>query len=60
MVEKLVQDSYIDYEKYIRTVDPSVPRSFLLSIIDHIDVGDGRVDSITFKNGITHHFTYKD
>lgn len=60
MVEKLVQDSYIDYEKYIRTVDPSVPRSFLLSIIDHIDVGNGRVDSITFKNGITHYFTYKD
>ncbi len=60
MIEKLVQDSYIDYEKYIRTIDPSVPRSFLLSIIDHIDVDDGRVSSIAFKNGITHHFTYKD
>lgn len=60
MFERLVQDSYIDYEKYIRAVDPSVTKNFLLSVIDHIDAGDGRVDSITFKNGITHHFTYKD
>lgn len=28
MFEKLVQDSYIEYEKYIRTIDPAVPKSF--------------------------------
>lgn len=59
MTEKLVEDRYLDYEKYIRTIDPSVPKSFLASVIDHIDVDDGRVVSITFQNGIKHSFTYK-
>lgn len=60
MYEQLVQDSYIDYEEYIRAIDPAVPKSFLISIIDHIDVDDGRGTAIAFKNGITHRFTYKN
>ena len=59
MANKLIEDRYIDYEKYIRAIDPSIPRSFLRQIIDHIVVNDGRVISITFKNGSTHTFTYK-
>ena len=59
MANKLIEDRYIDYEKYIRAIDPSIPRSFLQQIIDHIVVNDGRVISITFKNGSTHTFTYK-
>lgn len=59
MASKLIEDRYIDYEKYIRAIDPSIPRSFLQQIIDHIVVNDGRVTSITFKNGSTHTFTYK-
>ena len=60
MVEKLLDDRYIDYEKYIRRIDPSIPRNFITNIIDHIVVTDGRVQSITFKNGMTHHFSYKE
>ncbi len=59
MANKLIEDRYIDYEKYIRAIDPSIPHSFLQQIIDHIVVNDGRVTSITFKNGATHTFTYK-
>lgn len=59
MLEDLVQDSYIDFEKYIRSFDRAVQKSFLASSIDHIDADDGRVAAITFKNGITHRFTYK-
>lgn len=55
----LHEDRYIDYEKYIRAIDPSIPHSFLQQIIDHIVLNDGRVTSITFKNGSTHTFTYK-
>ena len=58
MAEKLVEDRYLDYEKYIRAIDPAVPKSFLASVIDCIDVDDGRVAAITFKNGIEHRFTY--
>ena len=57
--DKLIEDSYIDYEKYIRSIDHAVPKSFLSSVIDHIDADDGRVAAITFKNGIEHRFTYK-
>ena len=59
MVNKLIENRYIDYEKYIRAIAPSIPHSFLRQIIDHIVVNDGRVTSITFKNGATHTFTYK-
>lgn len=59
MADKLIEDSYIDYEKYIRSIDHAVPKSFLSSVIDHIDADDGRVAAITFKNGIEHRFTYK-
>lgn len=58
MAEKLVEDRYLDYEKYIRAIDPAIPKSFLASVIDHIDADDGRVTAITFKNGIEHRFTY--
>lgn len=59
MVEKLLDDRYVDYEKYIRRIDPSVPRNFLQNIIEEIEIDDGRVVSISFKNGMTHKFSYK-
>lgn len=59
MVEKLLDDRYVDYEKYIRRIDPSIPRNFLNNVINQIVVDDGRVTSISFKNGMTHRFIYK-
>lgn len=59
MVEKLLDDRYVDYEKYIRRIDPSVPRNFLQNIIEQIEIDDGKVVSISFKNGMTHKFFYK-
>lgn len=59
MAEKLLSDGYIDYEKYIRTIDPIVPRNFIKSIISKIEVADGNIISIEFKNGTIHHFNYK-
>lgn len=59
MVSKLLEDRFVDYEKYIRQIDPSIPRSFVKSVIESISVVEGRVTAITFKNGMTHTFTYK-
>lgn len=59
MVSKLLEDRYVDYEKYIRKIDPSIPRAFILNIIKDIVVSDGKVQSITFKNGMQHTFNYK-
>ena len=59
MAEKLMNSRYVDYESYIRKIDPSVPRNFILTIIDQIEVDDGRIVSIAFKNGMIHRFIYK-
>lgn len=59
MVQQLLDERYVDYEKYIRQIDPSIPRSFIKSIIEEIHTTDGRVTAIVFKNGMTHRFTYK-
>lgn len=60
ITQKLVEDRYFNYEKYIRTFEPTILKCFLASVIDHIDVDDGRVVAITFQNGIKHSFTYKE
>lgn len=59
MVSKLLDDRYVDYEKDIRQIDPSIPRSFIRSVIEYIEVIDGKISSITFKNGMKHNFIYK-
>lgn len=58
MVEKLL-DADIDYEEYIQSADLEIPRNFVLATIENIIVSDGNVQSIVFKNGITHNFIYK-
>lgn len=59
MMQKLMDDRTVDYEKYIRQIDQSVPRAFIRSIISSIVVNDGKVLSIEFKNGMIHTFAYK-
>lgn len=60
MVSKLLDDRFMDYEKYIRQIDASIPRAFIKSVIESISVVDGRITAITFKNGMSHTFTYKE
>lgn len=59
MVQKLLDNKTVDYEKYIRRIDPMVPRAFVRSIISRIVVEGGHISSIEFKNGMTHTFTYR-
>jgi len=59
MVEKLLDERSVDYEKYISNIEPTVPRNFIASIIDQIEITDGRITTIRFKNGMIHTFTYK-
>lgn len=60
MVQKLLDDKSVDYERYIRKIDPAIPRAFIRTIIDSIDTVNGRVCSIQFKNGMRHKFIYDD
>ena len=59
MVEKLLDKKTIDYEKYIRGIDPTIPRDFIQSVVERIEVYNGNVSAIVFKNGMRHEFTYK-
>ena len=52
MIEKMMQDGYINYADTIRRLDPSVPRAFVRATIREIVVAGGVVKSILFKNGI--------
>lgn len=58
MVQKLLDDKSVDYEKYIRQIDPSIPRAFIRTVIDSIHVENGNVTAIVFKNGMEHRFIY--
>ncbi len=59
MVENLLNERYVDYEKYIRNIEPSIARNFIVSVVQSIEVENSKVKSITFKNGLTHKFIYK-
>lgn len=59
MVENLLNERYVDYEKYIRNIEPSIARNFVVSVVQSITAENGRIKSITFKNGLTHTFIYK-
>ena len=55
----LQNKEYIYFEKLVSDVSPEVLQEYLTTIIDSIIALDGRVASITFKNGLTHKFEYQ-
>lgn len=59
MVEKLIKGQYFNYEKYIPKIDSNIPRNFIVTVIDTIEITNGRISSIKFKNGMLHTFNYK-
>lgn len=59
MADKLLHDREINYEKYIRSLEPTIPKAFIKSIIRSITVTDGRIVSIQFTSGLTAEFSYK-
>lgn len=60
LINKRLQNSeYIDYKELASSTSPDVLQQYIRSIVDHIQITDKQVTGITFKNGITHRFTYK-
>ena len=60
LINSRLQDrEYIYYKNLAVNTSPDILRSYIHSIVDSIYVTDGLISSITFKNGITHRFTYK-
>ncbi|MCG3089170.1 recombinase family protein [Sporosarcina cyprini] len=59
ITKEMQQVRNVDYRTLHDTVGRESLSDFIHTIIDRIVVADKRVQSITFKNGITHTFAYK-
>ena len=59
MSQRLQEREYIYFQGLAECMEPSVLRSFFLSIVDSVRMRNGHVEMLTFKNGISHKFTYK-
>lgn len=59
ITQKLTDRNYINYKRLAKSVNAEVLRDFVASIIDSVIVTDGMVQRITFKNGLSHSFTFK-
>lgn len=60
MAQQLQGKRFVDYEKFIRKIDPQIVKDFINSVVQNFCIKDGRIVSILFKNGIEHQFFYKD
>lgn len=59
MVEQLLRGDINDPASFIRSIDPSVVKSFLQTVIERIIIYNGKVSEIRFRNGVPLKFTYK-
>lgn len=50
---------YIYFRKLAQSVSPEILKTYMDTILDSVAVVDGCVASITFKNGLTHKFSYR-
>lgn len=50
----------IDYRELLSIVDKTMVKDFITTVIKSISIEDKRIFSITFQNGITHEFIYKE
>jgi len=50
----------IDVLYLLNNLDKQIIKDFINTIISNVSVDRGKIYSITFKNGLTHHFLYKN
>lgn len=58
MVNKLNDRRYVNYSKFIQSMDKAVIKEFVQSVVSKIVVLDSKIVSIRFMNGIEHKFLY--
>ena len=60
MSQRLTDRRFVNYKRLLKEVDPKILKDFINSVSYNFCIKNGRVESITFKNGIIHEFVYKD
>ena len=57
--QQLQDKRFVDYEKFIRKIDPQIVKDFLNSVVTNFCIKNGLTTSILFKNGVEVRFSYK-
>lgn len=57
--QQLMDKRFVNYEAFIRAADPKIVREFVTSVIQNFCILDGKITTITFKNGVEHKFVYR-
>lgn len=58
--QKLHDRQYVYFTSLAESVDAEILKAFFGSIIDSIVITSGKIQRVTFRNGISHTFTYKN
>lgn len=56
---QLSERKYIYFKEFAKSVSPEILKTYLDTILDSVAVADGRIESIVFRNGLTHKFIYR-
>lgn len=56
---QLSERKYIYFKEFARSVSPEILKTYLDTILDSVMIVDGHVESIIFRNGLTHKFIYR-
>ena len=59
LVQQLLNSPYVDYEHFIRNIDPTIAKSFIRSVLSVVDVDDGKIIRMIFQNGLSLNFIYE-
>lgn len=57
--QQLQDKRFVNYEKFIRKIDPQIVKDFLNSVVTNFCIKNGLTTSILFKNGLEVQFSYK-
>ena len=57
--QQLQDKRFVNYEKFIRKIDPQIVKDFLNSVVTNFCIKHGLTTSILFKNGVEVRFSYK-
>ena len=57
--KQLSNRKYIYFKNLAQSVSPEILKAYMDTIRDSVQLSDGRVVAITFKNGLTHKFAYR-
>lgn len=59
LTQQLLDKRYVNYERFIRKIDPKIVKDFLNETVTNFCIKDGLTTSILLKNGIELRFSYK-